>query len=200
MAKPQYAIGLDAGSSRTRCLIGLLENSHIRLLGGGEAASQGWTKGRLTDQRLLSEAIRKAVDEAEKNSGVSVDSAVVGMGGTTVQGVNNRGLYEMGRPREIDEVDVRYAVELAANVHFPGDRVLLHICPQDFAVDGRAGYRNPRGAVGSRLESFVHLITGSVQEHQCLIGALHQASIAVEDTMCEPLAAAYAALPGKSVV
>ncbi len=194
MAKPQFAVGLDAGSSRTRCLIGLLENSHVRLLASGEALSQGWVRGRLGDPRTLSESVRAAVGEAEKGAGVSVDSTVVGIGGITVQGVNNRGVYEMGPSREIDAVDVRYAVELAARIHLPADRVLLHVLPQDFAVDGRVGYRNPRGAAGSRLEAFVHLIIASAQEHHCLIHAVNQASLEVEDTMYEPLAGSYAAL------
>jgi cell division protein FtsA len=112
----------------------------------------------------------------------------------SVQGVNNRGLYEMGRPREIGEGDVRYAVELASRVHLPADRILLQMFPQDFGVDGRNEYRNPRGALGSRLESFVHVITASAQEHQCLVGAVHQAHLAVEETVFEPLAAAYASV------
>ncbi len=194
MGKPQYAAGLDAGSSHTRCLIGLVENSHVRLLGGGIAESDCWLKGRLADQRGLTESVRGAVAEAERTAGVSVDSVVAGIGGVTVQGANYRGVYEMGRPREIDAVDVRYAVEKAARVQLPSDRVLLHVFPQDFAVDGRAGYRNPRGIAGSRLEAFVHLITASAQEHQSLIGAVNHASLEVEDTMYEPLAAAYAAI------
>ena len=31
MGKPRYAIGLDAGSERTRCLVGALENSHAHV-------------------------------------------------------------------------------------------------------------------------------------------------------------------------
>jgi cell division protein FtsA len=176
-------------------MIGLLENSHVRLLGCGETESRAWSKGRLADQDALTACIRAAVEDAEKCAGVSVGSAVVGVGGATVQGVNSRGLYEMGFPREIDAADVRYAVELGARVHLPPDKVLLHVFPQDFAVDGRVGYRNPRGATGSRLESFVHLIVASAQEHQCIINAAHQACLAVEDTMYEPMAAAYAAIP-----
>jgi len=190
----QFAVGLDIGSSRTRCMIGQVVNSHVRLLGCGEAESHGWSKGRLADQRALAECIRGAVDEAEQSARASVEGAVVGIGGVTVVGSNHRGVYEMGRPREIDAVDVRYAVELAARVQLQAERVLLHVFPQDFAVDGRVGYRNPRGAVGSRLESFVHIITGSAQEYQYLIGAVNQASLAVEDTMYEPLAASYAAV------
>lgn len=194
MGKPSYAAGLDAGSTRSRCSVGVIERSHLRLLGAGEAESTGWSKGRIADQQAVAESLRRAVGEAERSAGISLESAVVGMGGSSVQGLNNRGLYEMGRPRQIDEIDVRYAVDLASRIHLPAGRMLLQMSPQDFAVDGRADYRNPKGALGSRLESFVHVVTASSQEHQSLIGAVNQAHLAVEETVYEPVAAAYAAV------
>jgi cell division protein FtsA len=194
VGKPRYVAGLDAGSARTRCVIGAVENFRLRLLGAGETESRGWAKGRIADQQAVTECIRGAVEEAEQRAGVSVESAVVGMGGSTIAGINNRGVYELGRPREIEAVDLRYAVNLASRVHLPADRMLLQMCPQDFALDGRAEYENPKGAIGSRLESFVHVITASEQEHQCLVSAVNQAHLAVEETVYEPLATAYAAV------
>jgi cell division protein FtsA len=46
--------------------------------------------------------------------------------------------------------------------------------------------------VCSRLEANVHLITGSVQDHQALIASAHLAHLPVEETVFEPMAAAYA--------
>ena len=64
--------------------------------------------------------------------------------------------------------------------------------PQDFVLDGRAGFRKPTRGVCSRLEANVHLVTASVQEHQALIAAAHLAHLPVEETVFEPMAAAYA--------
>jgi len=191
---PVYAAGLDAGSNWTRCLIGIVENAYIRLLGVGQSPSWGWSKGRVVDQQAVVESVRAAVDEAERSAGASVESGVVGMGGVTIQGLNHRGVYEMGRPREIGDVDLQYAVELASRIHLPADRMLLQMFPQDFAVDGRAEYRKPAGAIGARLESFVHVITASLQEHQVLVSAVNQAHLVVEETVYEPFAASYAAV------
>ncbi len=194
VAEATLAVGLDAGSKRTRCLIGLAENSHLRLVGCGEADSAGWSKGRIADPAALAGSVALAVAEAEKQAGVSAQAAVVGAGGIAVQGLNNRGLYEMGRPRQIEDVDLQYAVERASSVQLPADRMVLQMFPQDFSVDGRADFRNPRGALGSRLESFVHVITISTQEHHALVGAVNRAHLAVEETVYEPVAAAYAAV------
>ena len=190
----RYAVGLDAGSQRTRCVICVLEESRIRLLGFGESVSRGWVKARLSDQAAASESIRAAVEEAEASAGISIDAAVVGVGGSTVESANSRGLYEFGRPREIDAGDLGYAVELASRVRLEDDRLLLQVVPQDFTLDGRAGYRNPRGATCSRLEANVHVITVSTHDHQALVSAVHQAHLAVEETVFEPIAGAYACI------
>ena len=194
MANNGYIVGLDAGSHWTRCLIGAMENSHVRLLGAGEAPSGGWWKSRIADQQALVASLGGALRAAEKSAGVTVGSAVAGMGGSSIEGLNNRGLYEMGRPREIRQEDMRYAVEQALRVNLPADRMILQMAPQDFVVDGRAEYWNPQGSRGSRLESFVHLVTVSAQEHRSLVAAMHQIGLEAEETVFEPFAAAYAAV------
>ena len=192
--KTQLAVGLDAGSSRTRCVICALDGDHIRYLSHGLALSAGWSKGRVSDQEALAESIRAAVLDAERGAQVSVEGVTIGVGGTGISGAQSRGVYEFGRPREVDVEDLAYAVKLAADVRLERDRMLLHVLPQDFTLDGRAGYRKPHRGVCSRLEANVHIVTASTQEHQAIVAAAHMAGLAVEETVFEALAGAYAAL------
>lgn len=192
--KSQIAVGVDAGSLLTRCVVCLVENEQLRFLGSSEVRSAGWSKGRIADEPAVSDCIRLAVTEAERSAGVVIESVVIGVGGSDVEGANSRGVYEFGWPREVEPEDLAYAVERASHVRLEDDRVLLHVFPQSFTVDGRAGFRKPLRAVCSRLEANVHVITGSMQEHRCLVGAVHQAHLAVEETVFEPVAAAYAAV------
>jgi cell division protein FtsA len=194
MRSVRYAVGLDIGGSRTRCLIAALEDDTLRYLAHGESTSTGWVKSRLADQGAAADAVREAISQAERRAGVSIESAVVGIGGSTIEGTNSRGLYEFGRPREIDPGDLTYAVDLASKVRLHDERAVVYVAPQDFTIDGRAGYRNPRGVTCARLEANVHVITASAQEHQSLLSAVHQAHIAVEETVFEPFAGGYAAL------
>jgi cell division protein FtsA len=187
-------VGLDAGGARNRCVALLLEDTRVRLVGLGEVPSQGWRKGRIADQNALSDSILRAVKEAEQSAQVNIGSAVLGVGGASICGANSRGGYELGFPRQIDQNDINRVVERASRVQLQEDEMLLHLLPQDFTVDGRTGNRNPRGMVGSRLEVFVYLVTASAQEHNALVGAANQAHLAVEETVFEPLAAAYASI------
>ncbi len=191
---PVFAVGVDAGSQWTRCPVLLLEDAHVRCLGYAESPSQGWSKGRIVDQKAVSDCVLRTVREAEKRAQASVGSAVFGVGGSSVCGTHGRGGYEIGPPRQINQNDVNRVVERASRIQFQEDETLLHLFPQDFTVDGRAGHRNPRGMIGSRLEVYVHVVTGSLQEHRNLVGAANEAHLLVEETVFEPLAAAYAVI------
>jgi cell division protein FtsA len=188
------AVGLDAGSSRTRCVVCALEDSRLRLLGCGEAQSRGWLKSRIADQAAVSASILEAVREAERCAGLSIHSLVVGIGGSTIRGANSRSSIELGRTRAIEQRDVNRVLERALRVQLHEDRMILQLFPQDFVVDGHPGLRDPRKMLAFDLEANAHLITGSIQEHNCLIGAVNQAALAVEETVYEPLAACYAAV------
>jgi cell division protein FtsA len=192
-SKAKLAVGLDAGSTCTRIVICALENESLKFLGYAEAPVQAWNRSRLSDQEALTQSIRSALQEAERRAQVSPESAVVGIGGS-VSGINSRGLYEFGRRRDIEPDDLRYAVELGARVRLEEDRQVLQICPQDFTLDGRAGYRNPKGITCARLEANVHVVTASAQDHGALISAVHQAHLAVDESVFEAIAAAYAAV------
>ena len=190
--KTQVAVGLDAGSSRTRCVICLLEDDHLRLLSYGLAHSSGWQKGRVVDQEAVAASMRAAIEDATRGTGVRVPGVTLGMGGNSIRGAQSRGLYEFGHLHELGAEDLRYAVDQACDVLLERDRMVLHALPQDFTLDGRAGFRKPLKSVCSRLEANVHIVTASQQEHQSLVAAAHMAHLEVEETVYEPMAAAYA--------
>jgi cell division protein FtsA len=191
-SKNTYAVGLDAGSASTRVVICVLEDGELRYAGHGEAGSSAWQKSRLRDQAALSESIRKAVHQAEACAGVNVDGAVVGIGGSAVESSGGSWLYEFGRQRDIEQGHLDASVEMAAQIQ--SNRYTFQVLPQDFTVDGRAGYRNPLGMRASRLEANICLMTTTPTEHQGLLDAVHQAHLAVEETVFEGMAASYAAV------
>lgn len=192
--KYQICVGLDAGSSRTRCVICALEGESLRYLGHGLSFAGGWVRGRITDQDAVAETLRAAVSDAERDAGAAVDSVVLGAGGLDVRGAQSRGLYEFGRPHEVTPDDLAMAVEMASEVRLERDRMLLHLLPQDFILDGRAGFRRPNKGICSRLEANVHIVTYSAQQHQALVASAHLAHLVVDETVFEPMAAAYAAI------
>jgi cell division protein FtsA len=192
--KSIIAAGLDVGSAKTRLVVCVLEKERLRLIGCGASSMQGWLKGRIFDEGAVTRSILVALSEAEATAGIAVESVVVGMGGPSARGANSRGVLELGYLREIEQRDINRVVDRATRVPLPEDRMLLQVFLQDFVVDGHPGHRNPLKMKATCLESNVHLLLASVQEHTALLTAVNHAHLLVQETVFEGLAAAYAAV------
>src|ERR1017187_1893809 len=114
--KPVLAAGLDAGSRRTRLAICALDRGRMRFLGSAAVESQGWFRGRIADQKAVTDSIVAALRAVESSSGVSVGSVVAGIGGVAVRGANARGAMDLGYLREVDQSHVNRVLNHASRV------------------------------------------------------------------------------------
>jgi len=193
--RDKYLVGLDIGSTKTCVLIAELADEQLRFLALGAAESKGLRKGSIVNLDATVSSIRRAVEEAEGVSGIPVESALIGVAGSHVRGLNSRGGVTLGnRPRDIEREDVRRAVDAARNISLPEDREVLHVLPHEFSVDAHDGIRDAVGMVGQRLEVNVHVVTSSMIATQNLVTAANRAGILISDTVVEPLASAEACL------
>ena len=193
--KERYLVGLDIGSTKTCALIGEWEEDSVKFMALGAAESKGLRKGLIVNLDAVVASIRRAVEEAETAAGVPVESALVGVAGSHIRGVNSRGGITLGpRARDIQRDDVRRAVDHARSLLLPEDREVLHVLPQEFLLDAQDNIRDPMGMVGQRLEVNVHIVTASSAATQNLIAAVNRAGVVVADTVLEPLAAAESCL------
>lgn len=193
--KDRYIVGLDVGSTKTCALIAEVDEEQVKFLALGAAESKGLRKGLIVNLDSTVSSIRRAVEEAEGVANVPVESAVLGVAGSHVRGVNSRGGITLGsRPRDIEREDIRRAVDAARNITLPEDREVLHVLPHEFIVDAQVGIRDALGMVGQHLEANVHLVTSSIAATQNLVTAANRAGILVNDTVLEPLASAEACL------
>ncbi len=191
----RYLVALDIGSTKTCALIGEMDGDAVKFVSLGAAESRGLRKGLIVNLDAAVSSIRRALEEAESVAGVPVESALVGVAGGHVRGLNSRGGITLGpRPRDVQREDVKRAVEAARSVSLPEDREVLHVLPQEFLLDAQGSIRDPMGMVGQRLEVNVHIVTASSAATQNLITAVNRAGVVVADTVLETLAAAEAGL------
>ncbi len=191
-----HAIGLDIGTSKVRCVIGEPgEHGAMNIVGYGEAESRGLRRGIVTATEAVAESVKKAVGEAERVSGLEVESAVVNLSGEHFRGENKNGVVAVaGAGREITEEDVERAIESACAMQLPAGWEIVNRLPQEFIIDGQDGIMEPVGMTGARLESLVHIVIGPSAGRQNLNKAVKRAGLDVERMMLEPLAAAESAL------
>jgi cell division protein FtsA len=193
--KDKYLVGIDIGSTKTCALISEIEDEQVKFLALGAAESKGLRKGVIVNLDATVSSIRRAVEEAESVANVPVESALIGVAGGHVRGVDSVAGISLGqRPRDIERDDVRRAVDAARNITLPEDREVLHVLPNEFKVDAQEGIRDAIGMVGQRLEANVHLVTSSIAATQNLVSAANKAGILINDTVLEQLASAEACL------
>ena len=186
--------GLDVGTSKVCAIVGeSLPDGQLATLGFGVAPCTGLRKGVVVNIEATVDAIKAAVEEAEKTSGVRVGSVVVGVAGPHIRGLNSHGIVAV-RGGEVSSRDVDRVIDAARAVAIPLDRQVLHILPQQFAVDEQEGVREPFGMAGVRLEARIHIVTAAQSYGQNLTKCCERAGVTPSEMVFEPLASADAAL------
>ena len=186
--------GVDVGTSKVCALIGeAAADGALAVLGYGVAPCTGLRKGVVVNIEATVDAIRAATEEAARAAGVKIGGAVVGVAGAHIRGFNSHGIVAV-RGGEVSVRDRERVIDAARAVAIPLNREVLHLLPQQYAVDDQEGVRDPLGMAGVRLEARIHLVTAAQSYGQNLIKCCERASITPLELMFEPLASADAAL------
>ncbi|CAN5325456.1 cell division protein FtsA [soil metagenome] len=190
------AVGLDIGTSTVKCVIGEpSENGMMSIVGFGQTESRGLRSGIVTTTDAVVDSIKKAVEDAERMSGLEVQMATVNLSGEHLRGENKAGVVAVaGVGREISNEDVERAVESASAMPLPAGWEIVDRLPQEFIIDGQDGIIEPVGMRGARLESRIHVVTSPSAGKQNILKAVNHAGLEVQNMMLEPLAAATSTL------
>ncbi|MBW2631092.1 MAG: cell division protein FtsA [Deltaproteobacteria bacterium] len=188
MAKREnIVVGLDIGTTKTCAIVGEITNAGIDIIGIGTHPSSGLRKGVVVNIDSTVDSIKRAVEEAELMSGCEIRSVFAGIAGSHIKGLNSYGIVAV-KGGEVDEYDVKRALEAAKAVAIPLDRRIIHILPQYYIVDDQDGVKEPIGMSGVRLEAKVHVVTGAVTSVQNIIKSINRVGLDVNDIILEPLA------------
>src|SRR6266571_3350225 len=197
MAKrTSHTVGLDIGTSKVTCIVaGPGEEGLLHILGMGETESRGLRKGVIVNPDAAVESIKRAVEEAERMSGIQAEEVTINLAGSHIMGFNGQAIVAVAnRDRLISGEDVRRAIDSACAIQLPAGREIVDRLPQEFIVDDQDGINDPVGMIGARLAVKVHIVTSPVTARQNAINAVNRAGLVVADMVLEQLAAAEASL------
>ncbi|MBA3713816.1 MAG: cell division protein FtsA [Pyrinomonadaceae bacterium] len=192
-----HTVGLDIGTSRVTCVIGepCGDGGRIDIVGIGESEARGLRKGVIVKPDLAVETIKRAVEDAERMSGVEAEEVTINLAGAHIMGFNGQAIVAVsGREHEITPDDVRRAIDSACAIQLPAGREIVDRLPQEFIVDEQDGISDPVGMIGARLAVKVHIVTSPVTARQNAINTVNRAHLFVADMLLEQLAAAEACL------
>lgn len=186
--------GLDIGTSKIIALIGeVTSDGAIEIIGIGRHPSRGLKRGVVVDIEATVNSIQRAVQEAELMAGCEVRTVYAGIAGSHIRSLNSHGIVAI-RDKEVSQADVERVIDAAKAVAIPADQKILHILPQEFIIDHQGSIREPIGMAGVRLESRVHIVTGSVSSAQNIVKCVRRCGLEVNDIILEQLASSHAVL------
>jgi len=201
MPKSNLIAGLDIGTSKVRVVIASIkgkEEIKPRIIGVGESNSLGMRKGVVVDIEEMTKSIKRAIDQANRSSGLNIEKAFVSIGGSHIKAKTSKGIIAVSRAdEEVSEDDVLRTINNASAVSLDPNREVVHVIPREFNIDGQTGIQDPRGMTGVRLEVDTLIIEGLSPYIKNLRKCLNNAGIEIEGLVLNVLAASNAVLSRK---
>ncbi len=195
---------LDVGTSKVACLIARLapaeasdtlrgRTHHCRILGIGHQRSRGIKGGAVVDLDEAENAIRLAVDAAERMAKVQVESVIVNItGGRLGSNLYSAKVNVGGRP--VMDSDLHRVLEAATSRTARPGRAILHGLPNGFSLDATTGVDDPKGMIGEELGATMHVASCDEASARNLMLAIERCHLDIEAIVASPYAAGLSVL------
>ena len=188
--------GLDIGTNKVRLVVGeSMPNGSLKILGLGEADSHGIKKGEIVDSQKIQPYIKEALLMAEETSGVDIHQVYVSISGSPILGVSNEAVLFLDENNEkIGKTQIEELVKKAYPTELTDNQFVLHQFSSVYDLDGLSYKTPPLDISGKRLKARFHFIIGEKNVLKKRIHSLREISLATEELVFAPLAAAQLCL------
>ena len=193
----RYAVGIDVGTTMIRCVVGHVDTTTgtPTIVGVGEYPNSGMRKGSVSNLNGPSEAIDKALGDAERMSGYQVNDATVSINGSHILSTCTDGMIAVGMSdHEVNEEDLYRIEDVATTGKVPANRKILKVVPFNYTLDGQGGIKDPLGMTGTRLEISANVVSAMAPYVANLEKAVEGATVRPNDVVPSVMAAATAVL------
>lgn len=195
MNHQEIYVSLDIGSSSIKVLIGEMSDDQLHVIGVGHVKSTGVRKGAIVDIDATVQSIKKAVDQAERMTGIKIDDVILGVPANQTFLQSVKGVVAVNSEnREITDDDLARVIDSAQVMSIPPERELVNLIPKQFIVDNLDEIKDPRGMIGIRLEMDATMITTSKTLVHNVLRCVERAGLQIREIYLQPLAAGTFAL------
>lgn len=148
MAIGDVIVGIDIGASKISLVVGEVNNfNQIEVICNTSSKSNGIQKDKIVDENALAEAVSNAVEEAEKEMNMKINSAYITIPGKYITIVQNSVTKEAkDKYSGISARDVSNAIMQAKDVDIPEGKQLIDVVTNNFVLDDGKVIKDPIGA------------------------------------------------------
>ena len=191
------------GSSTTRVVVGefIKGEKHPKIIGIGEAETFGMRHGYVINIDEAANSVKKAVEGAEKTSGVKIKRAFVSLSGTTLRTEISSGISIITKADgEVTTLDLNKALdECEENLNL-NNRKVIQVVPLSYKLDGKDVLGRLEGMRGNKLEAKALFVTYSVQHLEDMLAVLAEIGIETIGVIPSGVAGSYIALSEKQKI
>jgi cell division protein FtsA len=195
---------LDVGSTKIACLIARLKprdgadvlagRTHaIEVLGYGYQRARGLKSGVVVDLDAAEQAIRLAVDSAERMAGVTVESLIVNVTCGRLGSETFSASVDIAGGT-VGDADIKRVLAAGGSHSVTEGRTVVHTLPIGYALDGSRGLRDPRGMLGNRLGIDLTVVTADTAPLRNLLLCVGRCHLEVEAVVATPYASGLSTL------
>ncbi len=187
---------LDIGTSKVVCLIARLKpqspqqtlrrRSHgVEILGIGHTEARGMKSGAVINLAEVEESVRHAIDLAEHEASVQLESVVVSVSAGRLASELYAAHVNIAGPT-ISDGDIARVLDAGSRHSVRPGRAILHSLPIGYAVDGVRGISEPRGMLARQFGVDMHMVTADVAAVRNLMLAVERCYLEVEAMVAAP--------------
>lgn len=193
-AEDKIIVGLDIGTAKVSALVGeILPDGQVNIIGMGSCPARGMDKGGVNDLESVVKSVQRAVDQAELMAECQITSVYISLSGKHISSMIEKGMGPIS-DEEVSQDDMDSVIHTAKSVKIGDEQRILHVIPQEFAIDYQEGIKNPLGLSGVRMEASVHLITCHNDMARNIVKAVERCGLKVEHIIFSGLAASNAVI------
>ena len=171
----------------------VLPDGMVNIIGVGSCPSRGMDKGGVNDLESVVKCVQRAIDQAELMADCQISSVYLALSGKHISCQNEIGMVPISE-EEVTQEDVENVVHTAKSVRVRDEHRVLHVIPQEYAIDYQEGIKNPVGLSGVRMQAKVHLITCHNDMAKNIVKAVERCGLKVDQLIFAGLAASYSVL------
>ena len=192
MSTPILAI--DIGSTKICAIIGKKKDGRVEVSGHGITKSQGIKKGTITNIEQASKAIKKAVDDAKRVSGINITTATISISAAYTKSINSTGVVNIPN-NDISINEINRVMQTALyNANIPNEFEVLHVLPYKFKIDDQDYIEDPYGMNASRMEVDTHIIMTPKSSLENLKKSVNAANIEIGKVVLSGYASSLAVI------
>ncbi len=153
MAVGDIIVGIDIGSSKVSLVVGEVNNfNQVEVIFTTEQKCRGIKKSKIIDEEQIVNAISKAVEEAERDAQIKINSAYITIAGKYVTIVQNSVTKTIrDKFSGISSKDVSSALMQVKDIDVPDGMSIIDIVTGKFILDDGRAVEDP---VGNLVNSF----------------------------------------------